>query len=263
MTSLSILQISDLHILPESHNALLGVNTEYYFNAVLDLALKNHQPFDLILVTGDLGQEPCMNSYQRILERLSQTQIPCLCLPGNHDDYKLMQSVLNSLKVNCKKQWLLKNWQIICLNSQIQGASSGYLETNELDFLEHCLINNPTHHTIIAVHHNCIPTHSNWLDTMTIKNAQELLNRVKPYPQLKTITTGHVHQEMDLSLNGIRFLGTPSTCFQFKPLSQSFSIDSKMPGYRVINAYEDGSIDTSVFRLSGELKELDLSSKSY
>ena len=263
MTTLSILQISDLHILPESHNVLLGVNTEYYFNAVLDLALKNHQPFDLILVTGDLGQEPCMNSYQRILERLSQTQIPCLCLPGNHDDYTLMQAVFNSPLVNCQKQLLVNNWQIVCLNSQIVGSSGGFIEEAELTFLEQCLISYPDHHTLIAVHHNCIPTHSAWLDTMIIKNAPELLNIVKPYPQVKVITTGHIHQEMDLVINSIRVLGSPSTCFQFTPLSPSFSIDIKMPGYRVINAYDDGRINTSVWRLQGELKELDLSSKSY
>lgn len=254
---LSILQITDLHILQESHDTLLGVNTEFYFNAVLDLALLNHQQFDLILVTGDLAQDPCLQSYQRILARLLETKTTCICLPGNHDDFHLMQAVFNTPSVSCQKQLLLKGWQIISLNSQIIGSSAGYLEQTELDFLESCLNAYPNHPTLIAVHHNCTPTHTVWLDTMTIKNAAELLNLVKPYTQVKGITTGHIHQEMDIVTGDMRILGTPSTCFQFKPLSPTFSIDSKMPGYRVIKAYDDGKIETQVTRLEGALLGLE------
>lgn len=263
MTTLSILQISDLHILPESHNTLLGVNTEYYFNAVLDLAFKNHDPFDLILVTGDMAQDPCLESYQRILERLNKTNIPCLCLPGNHDDLSLMQQVFNSVQVNCQKQLLLNNWQIINLNSQIIGDSGGYLDTNELSFLKDCLTQQPKQLAIIAVHHHCIPTQSAWLDTMIIKNNTELLDIATQFPQLKLIVSGHIHQEMDLTIGNFRVLGTPSTCFQFTPLSQTFDIDHQMPGYRLIKLQDDGSIKTEVKRLAGVLTELDFKSKGY
>ncbi len=260
---ISILQISDLHILPESHDTLIGVNTEFYFNAVLDLALLNHQYFDLILVTGDLAQDPCLQSYQRILVRLLQTNTACICLPGNHDDFQLMQAVFNTSAVSCQKQLFLKNWQIISLNSQIIDSSAGYVEKTELDFLESCLKAYPNLPTLIAVHHNCLPTHTVWLDTMTIKNSAELLNLVKPYPQVKGITTGHIHQEMDVDTDSIRILGTPSTCFQFMPLSPVFSIDSKMPGYRVIKAYQDGKIETQVTRLEGALHGLESNPVEY
>ena len=263
MTALSILQISDLHILPESHNTLLGVNTEYYFNAVLELALKNHHPFDLILVTGDIAQDPCLKSYQRIIERLNKTNIPCLCLPGNHDDLSLMQQVFNSAQVNCQKQLLLNNWQIINLNSQIIGESGGYLNAIELSFLKDCLIQHPNHHALIAVHHHCIPTQSAWLDTMIIKNNTELLDIVTQFTQLKLIISGHIHQELDLTIGNIRVLGTPSTCFQFSPLSQTFNISNEMPGYRLIKLEDNGCIETEVKRLAGVLTKLDLKSKGY
>ena len=98
---------------------------------------------------------------------------------------------------------------------------------------------------------------------MIIKNASELLNLVKRYPQVKGITTGHIHQEMDLDTDGIRILGTPSTCFQFRPLSPTFSIDSKMPGYRVIKAHDDGKIETQVIRLEGVLLGLESNPGEY
>ena len=261
--ALSILQISDLHILPESHNTLLGVNTEYYFNTVLDLAFKNHQAFDLILVTGDIAQDPCVKSYQRILARLAQTQIPCLCLPGNHDDLSLMQQVFNSEQVNCQKQLLLQDWQIINLNSQIIGESGGYLDDNEINFLTDCLKQYPNQHALVAVHHHCIPTQSTWLDTMIIKNSPALLAIATQFPQLKLVVSGHIHQEMDITAGNIRILGTPSTCFQFAPLSDTFNIDTQMPGYRLIKLQDDGSVKTEVNRLTGVLSELEFKSKGY
>ena len=71
MADLSILQITDLHILPELDETFLGINTEYYFSAVLDLALAENPHFDFILLTGDLTQDPCAASYRRILDRLA------------------------------------------------------------------------------------------------------------------------------------------------------------------------------------------------
>ncbi len=238
MAPLSILQITDLHILPDLDETFLGINTEYYFHAVLELAFAEHHHFDLILLTGDLAQHPSPASYQRILNSLEVHNTPCICLPGNHDDYQLMQQIFNTSLVSCKKQIFLGNWQLICLNSQIPGEPGGRLSKEELLFLEDCLIGNPNHHALIAVHHHCLETKSAWMDTMIIENNQELLEIINQYPQTKAITTGHIHQDMDITIGGVRVLGTPSTCFQFMPKSATFSLDTTAPGYRLIKLYD-------------------------
>ena len=226
----SILQITDMHILPGPDETLLGIDTEHYFHAILEHAFANNHHFDLILVTGDLAQDPCPASYQRILNSLEAYNTPCICLPGNHDDYELMQQILNTSLVNCRKQIFLENWQLICLNSQIPDAPGGRLSKQELLFLEDCLISNPNHHALIAVHHHCLETNSPWMDTMMIENSLELLAIINKHPQVKAITTGHIHQVMDIAPASVRVLGTPSTCFQFKPESKTFSLDTTASG---------------------------------
>ena len=263
MAPLSILQITDLHILPDLDETFLGINTEYYFHAVLELAFAEHHHFDLILLTGDLAQHPSPASYQRILNSLEVHNTPCICLPGNHDDYQLMQQIFNTSLVSCKKQIFLGNWQLICLNSQIPGEPGGRLSKEELLFLEDCLIGNPNHHALIAVHHHCLETKSAWMDTMIIENNQELLAIINQYPQTKAITTGHIHQDMDITIEGVRFLGTPSTCFQFKPESKTFSLDTTAPGYRLIKLYEDGRIESGITRLSEQLSGLQIDTQGY
>jgi Icc protein len=156
-----------------------------------------------------------------------------------------------------------ENWQLICLNSQIIGASGGRLLPEELLFLEDCLTSKPDHHALIAIHHHCIATNSTWLDTMQIENSNEFLTILESYPQVKAITTGHIHQEKDDLNKAIRVLGTPSSCFQFTPNSHHFSLDNTMPGYRVIKLYENGKIESEVNRLPGILTELQTESTGY
>lgn len=263
MAPLSILQITDLHILPDLDETFLGINTEHYFHAVLELAFAEHAHFDLILVTGDLAQHPSPESYQRILHGLETYNTPCICLPGNHDDYELMQQIFNNSRISCRKQVRLENWQLICLNSQIPAAPGGRLSEKELVFLENCLTGHPDRHALIAVHHHCLETKSAWMDTMMIENSQELWAIIKQYPQTKAITTGHIHQVMDVTVDGVRILGTPSTCFQFTPESNTFSLDTTAPGYRLIKLYADGRIESGITRLSEQLSGLRINTQGY
>ena len=263
MACLSILQVTDLHILPHSDDLFLGINTEHYFDNVLNLAFSREPKIDLILLTGDLAQDPTADSYQRILNRIESTQTPCICLPGNHDNFQLMQRIFNTEWVSCQKQNLFENWQIINLNSQIINETGGHLPNEELRLLEKFLNEQPDLNTLIAVHHHCISTQSTWLDTMQITNSAEFLDIIKQFPKVKIVTTGHIHQEMNVINDGVLILGTPSTCFQFKPKNHDFSLDTTMPGYRVINLYDNGKFETEVTRLSGLLDDLDMTSIGY
>jgi Icc protein len=262
-TYFSILHLTDSHILATPEATLLGINTAYYLNAVLEHAIKSGRHFDLCLLTGDLAQDPCLASYQHILNQLQRQSFPSRCLPGNHDDFAIMQTVLCTERVNCNKHITLGNWQIISLNSQIPDSPDGYLSVEELAFLAQWLKKNPDHFTLIAIHHHCLPTGSEWMDTMMIKNARELLVIINDYPNVKAIINGHIHQAMDIQINSVRVLTTPSTCFQFKPQSERFSLDDTSPGYRWLNLYADGSIHSEVIRLPEPLIGLQTGTKGY
>ena len=263
MHDLSILQITDLHIMPSIDDTFQGISTEYYFNAIVDLAYTENDHFDLILVTGDLAQDPCKASYQRILQRLEATNTTSIFLPGNHDDYQLMQQVFSTDKMSCRKKVIFKNWQLICLNSQIPDSPSGRLSKQELFFLEDCLIEKPNLFTLIAVHHHCLPTGMAWMDNMIIENNKEFLMKIKQYPQIKAVTCGHIHQELDIKIEGLSIFGTPSTCFQFTPKSETFSLDTTAPGYRIIKLHPDGRIDTKIKRLPEPIIGLQMNTHGY
>ena len=62
--SVSILQITDLHLLPDADSRLLGVDTAASLDAVLRAALAEHAA-DALLVTGDIAHEPTSATYAR------------------------------------------------------------------------------------------------------------------------------------------------------------------------------------------------------
>lgn len=246
---LVILQISDLHILAESGKSLSGIETEQSFIQLLAHAHNKHQKIDLLLVTGDLAQDPCQSSYQRIYQALKKYQTRTVCLPGNHDDFTLMQKIIKGKQVNCDKQLQFKHWQIICLNSKKNGATGGHLSLSELNYLIETLDKHPDLNTLITVHHPPILTNSLWMDTMIIDNSHELFSLLKKHPQVKAISCGHIHQEMEHIKDNKLILGTPSTCFQFKPLSAEYALDHTKPGYRVFSLHANGIVDSKIYRI--------------
>jgi len=259
---LKILQITDLHILQEAGDTMLGIDTEHYFQAIVQQAISNSH-YDLVLVTGDLTQHPCLASYHRIHSELQKLHTPCLCLPGNHDDFAQMQQVFQGPDISCDKQKLLGNWQILCLNSQIPDSPCGLLSNGELEFLESRLQQNPECFAMIAVHHHCIPTNCQWMDIMQIANSAQLLELLVRYPQARAITFGHIHQDLHCKQNNLEIFAAPATCFQFNLDSRKFALQQTPPGYRIFNLYPDGRIDSEVLRLPGRLTELQMDSEGY
>ena len=262
-TALKILQITDLHILPEPTETMLGLDTEYFFQACLKHAHQQFDAFDLILITGDLAQDPCPGSYQRIYQQLQNYQTPCMCLPGNHDDFALMNQYLNQNLITCNKLLHLNGWQIIGLNTQKQDSPIGKLSGDELIFLQESLSATTDIPALIALHHPCIATGSAWLDVMQIENSAEFLSMLQNFPQVKAVTCGHVHQEIFAEIADIKLFSAPATCFQFTPQSADFSIADTAPGYRVFELFADGSLKTVCHRLPVTLDTLDRSARHY
>jgi Icc protein len=214
-------------------------------------------------MTGDLAQDPVSATYRRLRKCLDALPIPCYCLPGNHDETELIQELLVDSHIACESQILLDGWQIICLDSTIPRKPGGYLAPDQLALLEAKLAEQPERHALVCFHHSPLDTGAAWLDTMTLSNAEDLFAVLKRFPQVKTLVYGHIHQAMDVQKNGIRLLGCPSTCFQFKPGSQGFALDFIPQGYRWLDLYPDGRIETGVVRVDAVPEGLDIKSDGY
>ena len=96
-----------------------------------------------------------------------------------------------------------------------------------------------------------MPMGSRWLDTVGLRNAAAFFAVTDRHPQLRAIVWGHVHQASDQLRNGVRLISTPSTCAQFLPAADTFTLDTRPPGYRWLDLHPDGTIQTSVVWVPG------------
>ena len=232
--SLNIIQISDIHLLADENGELLGVNTQESFQSVIDLLQKGNDTIDMILLTGDLTQDGSEVAYKRLANILKIFNVPIYYVPGNHDNSPLMSHVYPCDGISNDRHIILKNWHLILLDSQKSHAVEGYLDSTQLNYLQHCLQSYPEHHGLIALHHQPVPVGSLWLDDIGLKNAEAFWQIILQYPNVKTILFGHVHQAFKQIVNGINCLGVPSTCIQFKPKQDYFGLEKLPPGYRFI-----------------------------
>jgi len=259
-----LLQISDTHLFADSTRDLLGIATADSFQAVLDAITELPQAYDVVLATGDLSQDHSAESYQRFA-RMASVALPkpIHWLPGNHDHRVLMQNELHAAGIRPEMQLVSEHWQVILLDSQVYGTPHGWLSHLQLEQLEAALQQHPEKHALICLHHHTFPIGSIWLDQHDLKNANDFLAVLARYPLVKAVVCGHVHQEYDQYHQGIRFLTSPSTCIQFKPLSVDFALDTMSPGWRYLQLYPNGEIATQVWRLAPGQFTPDLESTGY
>lgn len=262
----TVIQITDPHLFATTKGRLLNIDTDASLQGVIRHIQTHRVDIDLLLATGDITQDGSKASYHRFLELTQKIDAPLRVLPGNHDNINHLHKVFGD---NARVVTDLDNWRIVCLDSCILGSNSGELRDDQLALLTAAALQNPNKYILLALHHNPVPIDSLWLDTMMISNPEALFNLVATLPQVRAISWGHVHQEYDAihpspsHPQGVRLLATPSSCVQFTPHSDVFSLDSIDPGYRWFKLYPDGQLDTGVTRVQGLDLQPDASSGGY
>ncbi len=213
---------------------------------------------DALLVTGDISHEGDVGSYQRFAAILADYYAgPMLCLPGNHDRAAAMQQVLGDASALDLPGWLL-----IGLDSHVDGQVGAGLAETDMVSLRRELAASGGRHVLIATHHPPVDVGCPWLDKDRIQNGAELLEWLSEHAGVKGMVFGHAHQVIDSAHEHLALLGTPSTCFQFAPLTQSFAVDERKPGYRWLRLDAHGGVQTEVGRVDDYPLTLDLSERS-
>lgn len=250
--SVRLIQITDPHLFSNERSDLLGVNTTQSFQAVLDAIIATPFDYDFVLATGDLVQDHNREAYHRFAQMVKPLAKPLFWLEGNHDTQPQMSEALSLYaQIQPHKHILAgKYWQVILLDSHIEGIPGGALSQAQLDFLAECLRCFPERYTLIALHHNILPTQSAWLDQHSLNNPEQLAETLFPFKQVKALIHGHIHQQVDKLWKGYRVFATPSTCIQFKPDCHDFTLDPLPQGWRELTLLPNGTIETTVKRLN-------------
>lgn len=262
---LRLIQITDTHLYRDPRAVLLGLNTQESFEKIVDLIASTRGSPDVVIGTGDIAQDASAESYKRFATIVSRLDAPFYWIPGNHDSRKVMLS-LEEYPHAFETQLIFGNWQILMLDTSSPGNVHGVLSDQELERLQQQLSCLPAgvEHTMVCLHHNPVPGTASWMSDIGLKNADVLLAILAQHgASVRAVVYGHIHQTLDFYHQGLRFFCTPSTCIQFKPYVEEFTLDMLAPAYRWFDLYADGRLETAVERLKDYTIKVDMSAGGY
>lgn len=248
--SIDILQISDPHLMSQTNARVSGIRTHQTLHSVLNAARQIHGTPDRIVISGDLCHEHTNIGYRKLKKALNDWTERSSFIPGNHDDRQELINVFPQQESDAKCvtfRIIVGNWQIIGLDSQSPGNVFGELSRKQLQLLSNWIADEHSRPTMIFIHHPPISMQTPWLDTLILKNPDELVEVIKD-GNVRAIFCGHVHQEYMGELAGVPVYTTPSTAFQFKLGTEKPSHDTQPPGWRSIKLIEN-TFTTEIHRL--------------
>jgi len=248
MKPLRLVQITDTHLFGEESGDLRGVATLPSLLAVLDAAAADIGAADAVLVTGDVVQDD-PRGYAHLHAAMRHLKKPVLCIPGNHDDLVQMRASLRGGPFQVGGWLDMSDWRLVMLDSVVPGRAGGRLSDAELESLDRTLTAAGRRHALVSLHHHPVAMSSDWLDQVGLENHAEFFAVIDRHPNVRGIVWGHVHQNFDAMRGAVRLLSTPSTCAQFKPGADRFAVDTRPPGYRILELGADGAIRTEVMWL--------------
>jgi Icc protein len=245
MKSFRLIQFTDTHLFGSPAARFRGVATYPALQAAVAHANQRFAARDAILLTGDLVQDDPAG-YQLVRETFGASKAPVYCVPGNHDLPDQMQTTLRGGPFHFCGAPRFGAWTVVLLDTYKAGSAGGRLGGEQLDRLSHLLQERQDSHVMLCLHHQPIAMRSRWLDGVGLEDAAELLAIIAAHANVRAVLWGHVHQPLDSFERGVHFMSTPATCAQFLPRSDTFALDLRPPGYRVLDLMPDGTVSTEI-----------------
>lgn len=244
MPPLSVIQITDLHIHADPATRMKGRDTHATLAAVLE-AVEAEVP-DLVLATGDLVDDASAAAYARLRPLLDRLAAPVHVIPGNHDSAAGIAAHLAGGNVSAAASVGAGSWRIVLVDSTVEGEDHGHLGPDRLAALDRELGAAAEPHTLVVMHHPPSPIGSP-LDPVGLRNTDELWRVLDRHERVRGLVWGHIHHLHESVRQGVRLLGTPSTCVQFDGRPDApFSHTDEPPAYRRLTLHNDGTIETEV-----------------
>ncbi|ART64027.1 metallophosphoesterase [Kushneria marisflavi] len=235
-----IVQLSDSHLSADPARRYRDVDADTRLASML-ARVARYQP-DLVVVSGDVSDDGSTASYQRAAASFEALGCPWVWMPGNHDhpatmtEVRALEPVIHS-----------NGWQILLLNTWIEGEEGGRLGEAQLVRLEAQLAGDESP-ALIVLHHPPVSVDTAWMNEIGLEDRETFWKILGRYDHVQAVLCGHIHHEMTCLHQGVPVMSVPAIAAQFVPDRPDFAVDACAPGgFRLIRLSID---DTQRPRLS-------------
>lgn len=228
---MKIAQITDLHIGLEGQDTH---NVDVRDNFLLILGEVVFEKPDLIVITGDLCfDQGDISIYRWLKEKLDNTEIPYLVLPGNHDDIKMMMEVFE-IDYGHSKEEIYFAKKLSKTTALFLDNSKAIHSDNQKKWLKRQL-NQADKNLVVFTHYPPAKCGVSFMDkNHALKDLKEIQKLFHKYGRNIYLFCGHYHTEKMIHLDNLHIAITPATYFQINPNVEEFEVDTYQIGYRLI-----------------------------
>lgn len=217
-----VIVFTDIHFLAEG-GTIIGLDPAARFAQGLAHALAHHPDAARIVIAGDLAHTGQVAEYERLAEHLANCPLPVSLMLGNHDRRANFLQVFPQSPLTeegyVQQVVDLGATRLVMLETLDEDAPdlhSGYLCTARLDWLDSRLAEAKSagQRVIVFTHHPPALTGFAGMDTIGLRNRDELLARLGQWDHVEQIISGHIHRTISGGANGIPVAMLKSTCHQ-------------------------------------------------
>ncbi len=220
---LTFLHLTDLHLSNHEGALVNGLSPATKLRRLLDRIHTLEITPAFLLVTGDLVNDGQPAEYQYLQEWLPALEafgVPVFLGLGNHDARgPFRQSVLGETDSNQPyyHSQTIDGLNVIMLDSHLPGQVHGYLDTEQLAWLDAELAKPMARGHLIALHHPPVPTTVRLLDTIGLNNPAALAAVVSRHQQVLGILSGHIHYSHVAQFANTISVTTPAVLYTIDP----------------------------------------------
>jgi len=214
-----VAQISDLHVRPAGQRYKNAVDSNRMFaDAVAHLNRLDPRP-DLVLITGDLVDEGQEAEYDSLRALLAKLELPCLLMPGNHDDREVLARSFPDhayLPAHGPKHFVIDRppLRIVALDTTVPGDHHGEVDDAGLAWLEATLAAAQGAPTLVLMHHPPIVSGIPYLDKYMCRRPERIADVIGRFGNVERVLCGHVHRPILRRWAGTLLVSCPSTATQ-------------------------------------------------
>ena len=245
MSTVRILQLTDLHVFSEPHTRLKNIPTRECLQDVADFIRNESIEFDHLVITGDHTHDEQTVSYQAVRDILCDWMDKLWQVPGNHDDRAILKHVFHDRTLNestdrVNFEFSANGWLCLGLDTHVPGEVYGNIDEAQIEWIRARMQSHSNPPTILFMHHPPVILGSPWMDQIGLHGMDLLQQLICQTSQIQLVCCGHVHHESTNQIQACRVVTTPSTGIQFSPAGDTPNFVSGPPGFRIVEITDSG-----------------------
>lgn len=249
----TLIQLSDLHIVPEGQLFHGNIDTYANLSAAFDQIEAAGIAVSAVVLSGDLTEDGDLESYQRlrafVAERAPRLGAPVLFVMGNHDSRGPLREGLFDAEPSTEPLdyvYWCSGLRIVVLDSSEPGHGTGLLTEEQLAWLAAELATPAPAGTVLTMHHPPLPSPIQLMSGLRLAEPERLA-KVIAGSDVRMILCGHAHHPSGGALAGIPVWVTGAVSY----LSRTLGYDHGFAGYPAgaftrVDVYPDQAVATPV-----------------